>query len=133
MTKLTREWVDKAENDLRAAQALHGADDHGHEVICFHCQQCAEKYVKAVLQEASVAIPRTHDLEELSLLVLPHHAEVRRFRRGLVLLSQFAVETRYPNHHVRKRQAVAALRWAERVRAACRALLGVRPRRKKSP
>ena len=46
-------------------------------------------------------------------------------RRGLLFLSDFAVDTRYPGSNASKRQAVAALRWAERVRTPARALLGM--------
>jgi hypothetical protein len=42
-----------------------------------------------------------------------------------VFLKQFAVEFRYPGKNATKRQATAALRWAERIRAACRGLLGL--------
>ena len=39
--------------------------------------------------------------------------------------AQFAVETRYPMEWASKRQAQAALRWAGKVREACRGLLGL--------
>jgi hypothetical protein len=61
---------------------------------------------------------------------------LRAFRRGLIFLTDFAAEYRYPGENANKRQAQAAWRWAERVRTACRTLLGIRarrPRRKKSP
>ena len=45
------------------------------------------------------------------------------------LLTQFAVDTRYPGENASKRQAEAALRWAGRVRTKARAILGIRPRR----
>ena len=46
-----------------------------------------------------------------------------------MFLTDFAVEYRYPGDNASKRQAQAALRWAGRVRDACRALLGIRARR----
>jgi HEPN domain-containing protein len=105
-------------------------------VVCFHCQQCAEKYLKGVLEELALAIPKTHDLDNLLTLLLPHHSSLRSLRRGLVFLTDFAVDTRYPGNNASKRQAASALRWTDRVRATVRALLGIRPRgkrRKKSP
>jgi HEPN domain-containing protein len=103
--------------------------------VCFHCQQCAEKYLKALLQEFGLAIPRVHNLDDLLNLLLPLQSTLRRFRRGLVFLTDFAVDIRYPGRSASKRQAASALRWAGQVRDACRALLGVRPprRRRKSP
>ena len=37
------------------------------------------------------------------------------------------VDTRYPGKSATKRQAAAALRWAAKVRDACRKELGLRP------
>jgi len=43
----------------------------------------------------------------------------------MLFLSNFAVETRYPGDNATKRQAIAALRWAGRVRAEARVILGI--------
>jgi HEPN domain-containing protein len=106
-----------------------------HDSVCFHCQQPAEKYLKAILEELGRSVPRTHNLDDVLSLLLPYPAS-RSLRRGLIFLTPFAVETRYPEDSASKRQAVAAWRWSERVRTACRGLLGIRPRqarRKKWP
>jgi len=71
MNPLTLEWEQKAEGDSAAAQWLQQAANPIHDAICFHAQQCIEKYLKAWLQEASIPFPRTHDLEELLDLILP--------------------------------------------------------------
>jgi HEPN domain-containing protein len=42
-----------------------------HDHACFHCQQSAEKYLKARLEEAGIMSPRTHDLKNLLPLLLP--------------------------------------------------------------
>lgn len=104
--------------------------------MCFHCQQCAEKYLKALLEELALTIPKMHDLDHLLTLLLGHHSSLRSLRRGLIFLTDFAVDTRYPGNNASKRQATSALRWAGRVRTAARDLLGIRarrPRRGKSP
>jgi len=104
-----------------------------HDGVCFHCQQCAEKYLKALLNDCGLAIPRIHNLDDLLSLLLLHYPKLRSLRRGLIFLTDFAVDFRYPGDNASKRQATAALRWAEQIRSACRALLGIRPQRKKSP
>ena len=103
--------------------------------MCFCCQQCAEKYLKAVLVERGRSVPRTHNLEDLLVLLLSDYPHLSTLRRGLKFLIQFAVEARYPGFRATKPQAAAALRWARRVADACRLLLSVssRPRRRKSP
>jgi HEPN domain-containing protein len=133
MKRTTREWVRKAEADLRAESKLERGRDSLHDQSCFCSQQCAEKYLKALMEEVGLTIPHTHILRNLLDLVRPHYPVLRPFRRGLVFLTRFAVGTRYPGETASKRQAVAALRWAGRVREAARSLLGIRPRRKKSP
>ena len=97
-----------------------------HDEQCFHCQQSAEKYRKALLAELSLPVPKTHVLKNLLALLLPHHPSLAGLRRGCTFLTRFAVETRYPGDHANKRQAASALRWADRVRGECRHLLGLR-------
>jgi HEPN domain-containing protein len=56
MKPSTREWTKKAEGDYRAAMALARQRKVPlHDQVCFHCQQCSEKYLKAVLEEAGFA------------------------------------------------------------------------------
>lgn len=101
-----------------------------HDGVCFHCQQCAEKYLKGLMEEMGLSVPKTHDLEGLLTALATHHPTLRPLRRGLLFLTDFAVDTRYPGKNASKRQAVAALRWASRVRTPARALLGIRNRRR---
>jgi HEPN domain-containing protein len=135
MKKLTREWVKKAEADHAAATALARARGPLTDVICFHCQQSAEKYLKALLQELGLPIDYTHDLTELLLDLLPSHPSLKALGRGSGFLSNFAVDVRYPGKTASKRQVTAALRWEDRVRTAARDLLGLKPPkgRKKTP
>ena len=66
MTPLAHEWVDKAEGDLATATRELGATDRpNYDAVCVHAQQCAEKYLKAILQEKRIRFPRTHDLVDL--------------------------------------------------------------------
>src|SRR5476651_1854000 len=99
MKKNTKEWVRKAEKDLLAAKELAGADCPFHDQICNFCQQSAEKYLKGFLVEIAVAFKRTHDLEEILDLALPHDKSLAGLRRGLVFLTDFAVDYRYPGEN----------------------------------
>jgi HEPN domain-containing protein len=40
-----------------------------YDLATFCCQQCAEKYLKAIIEETAGAIPKTHSLEKLLQLV----------------------------------------------------------------
>lgn len=126
MTPKTAQWVRKAESDLEVARQLAAGRPLHADETCFHCQQSAEKYLKALLQELGLVVPRIHDLDDLLNLLLAHDATLRRLRRGLLFLSQFAVDYRYPGQNATRRQAKAAVRWAERVRVELRARLGLK-------
>ena len=96
-----------------------------HDGVCFHCQQCVEKYLKGLLEDLALPVPKTHTLVLLLAVLVPQYPELKSFRRGLVFLTPFAVETRYPGDDATKRQAIAALRWAAKVRKTARELLGI--------
>jgi HEPN domain-containing protein len=66
MNLLTAEWVAKAEAEYEGAAALKRRQNPLHDLVCFLCQQSAEKYLKAILQEAGVAFPKTRVVAEIS-------------------------------------------------------------------
>jgi HEPN domain-containing protein len=125
MKRLTKEWVRKAEADLAVVARIRRADPPLRDETCFHCQQAAEKYLKALLQEAVPAVPRTHNLLELLNLLLPHDATLKGLQRGLRSLRRYAVDYRYPGFRANSRQAQAAIRHAERIRVEFRKRLGL--------
>lgn len=125
MKRETGKWVRKAEDDCQGAQQLAARKPPLRDLACFHCQQAAEKYLKALLQENGAAIPKIHDLEDILELVLPHDATLSPLRRILQSLSQYAVDYRYPDIQANTRQMTAALRHTDRVRGEVRRRLGL--------
>lgn len=51
MKQRTIEWIEKAEGDISIAMREMAASEPVWDGICFHAQQCAEKYLKALLEE----------------------------------------------------------------------------------
>ena len=127
MKRHTAQWVLKAEEDMEGARSLAALAKPKRDATCFHCQQSAEKYLKALQQELGLVVPRTHDLESLLDLLVPHDATLAPLRRGLQSLTGYAVEFRYPGARATTRRMQAALRQAERVRRELRARLGLPP------
>ena len=84
MNKLTREWVRKAEEDLALAALARPSSYPIHDGACFHCQQGAEKYLKALAQELGLRVRRTHDLLKLLGDVQPHHQLCVPYVEGLI-------------------------------------------------
>jgi len=71
MKPITSEWIAKAEGDFATLERECQVDDlANYDGICFHAQQCVEKYVKARLCEAGVEFAKTHDLVALLEAVL---------------------------------------------------------------
>lgn len=72
MQQLTEEWIAKAEGDFATARReLAATNLPNYDAVCFHAQQCAEKYLKAFLQESGIAFPKIHDLAALLTSALP--------------------------------------------------------------
>lgn len=57
-----RLWMRKAENDLLAADNNLASRHIPCDVVCFHCQQAAEKLLKGLLLSLGAQPLRTHDL-----------------------------------------------------------------------
>jgi HEPN domain-containing protein len=51
MKRETAKWAQKAERDWEVAHKLAAEKPPPRDIVCFHCQQAAEKYLKALLQE----------------------------------------------------------------------------------
>lgn len=120
-----RRWVEKAEHDLKNAEYVLGLEEEcPTDTVCFHCQQCAEKYLKAFLVHREIAFPRTHDLVVL-LNLATQAGEVSLRVEKLQPLNRYSVETRYPGDWdaIEIEEARAALEMASAVREAIRTLL----------
>ena len=123
--RLARGWAAKADEDLLVAEhLLRMRRNCPFGIAAFHCQQAAEKYIKAVLTWRSVQFPRSHDLPELLTLV-PRDAGLQVTKDGLSLLNRYSVEVRYPGdwEPVTRAEARDALEIAMRVRDAVMAIL----------
>ena len=97
MMPITLEWINKAEGDFAMMEREGRARKRpNYDGICFHAQQCAEKYLKARLSEATIDFGKTHDLPALLDLIVSREPLWEAFRRDLAYLSDFAVAFRYP-------------------------------------
>lgn len=115
---VAREWIAKAENDLKnAAHTLKLGADGPTDTICFHAQQCVEKYLKAFLVALEIAFPKRHDIENLVDL-MPKHARVSLTVEQQRRLTDYATVTRYPGPYkpVTLSEAKEAVKLARRVR-----------------
>jgi HEPN domain-containing protein len=117
MKRLTAEWVQKAEDDFVVAQKMYRARKRPvYDAVCFHTQQCAEKYLKAFLQENDRDIPKIHKLLDLLKLCKEVDASLEILVSDLMELERFSVNVRYPGVSAEKNEAKIALKAAKAVR-----------------
>jgi HEPN domain-containing protein len=126
MNPLTQEWLDAAEEDLNAAQVLLA---HGGlcGTVCFHCQQAAEKFLKAFLQEQGVTPPRMHDLPQLLAQCETHSPTLNVLRQAAQRLDIYYLPPRYPpvRPTLTGQEAQEAVTLAEQVRDTIKNALGI--------
>ena len=121
------DWVEKAEGNYISALALT-KERHKSvtDVICNQCQQCAKKYLKALLVRHGIEFPKTHDLDELEDLVIGTDPDVRLIDKFLIVLNPYGIDIRYPGVQATAEEAKEAIRAMKEVRKYARAKLGLK-------
>lgn len=126
MKPIAAEWVAKAEGDFAMLEReCRARKNPNYDGICFHCQQCAEKYLKARICEADISFSKIHDLVALLEQVLCVEPKWETFREDLAYLSDFAVTFRYPGESADSESALDAQRRCRLFRNAARSALGL--------
>jgi len=119
-----QQWLELANNDLNLA-IFSSANmwPTPYEIICFHCQQAVEKYLKWFLVLNDIEPPKIHDLEELEKLCETIEPQFSVIYEKCSVLSGFAVQSRYPNEiRLEKQDMDRALDYAKSIRDFIQAL-----------
>lgn len=127
-----------SENDLRrdvAAWVRNAEQDRGIALsidrtlyangVCFHCQQCVEKYLKAMLVAHDHVPKRIHDLVVLGTEGADYASEIAELYDDLRALTGFAVIVRYPEWEAGVEEAEEAIEAMRGARAVLRQALGL--------
>jgi HEPN domain-containing protein len=123
----TKEWIAKAEGDFHdVLRGLRARRHPNYDGVCFHAEQCIEKYLKARLVEAGKSFPKTHDLSKILDIAIPLEPLWETWRADLDLLTSFAVEYRYPGESARREDALRAREICRRLRTGVRESLAMR-------
>ena len=94
---VVRRWLKKAENDLKVVEYLLEAEDSPLDIVCFHCQQAVEKFLKAYLTWVDIRVKKTHDLENILNLCIEEENEFKDLDKDKISqLTLYAVTVRYP-------------------------------------
>lgn len=93
-----KNWLIKADNDIKIIEheLMLPESERVNDAICFHCQQAAEKYLKALLIFNESDVPKTHNIEYLQSLLKERHPDISEIE--VRDLSLFGVDIRYPDN-----------------------------------
>lgn len=117
-----RAWLEKAGNDLRAAEVDLQAEPPLLDDALFHCQQAVEKTLKAFLTWHDRPFRKTHNLVELGMQCVEIDPSPEPLLRRAGALSEYAWRYRYPGdvEEPTRNEATSALRLAQEIMEAVR-------------
>ena len=84
-----------AQKDLRSAKILFD-NDADNEIVCFHCQQTLEKYLKGYIIAMTGELQEGHNLLKLCKKAMFHDNKFNEFLKDMAFVNVFYIETRYP-------------------------------------
>jgi HEPN domain-containing protein len=122
-----REWIEYAEHDYLAAKTLSELPKMPLEIVAYHCQQLAEKYLKATLIQYQLPIPHVHDLARLNLSASGFIADMDALQPICERLTPFGTATRYPGGSmvIEPEHIPLVISWAEEIRRVVRTHFGL--------
>jgi HEPN domain-containing protein len=120
------DWANYAEQDWEAAKLLPKRAKPLTISVCFHAQQSAEKYLKALLIAKEVDFPKTHDLSSLNMLCNQAGILTRFSPAKLTILADHAVASRYPGNEPTFEDVKESIEIAKSIRKFARLFLGIK-------
>jgi HEPN domain-containing protein len=91
------EWIQIADDDLYSAQMLDKLVRKPYEIICYHCAQAVEKYLKGYLTYYDIIPQKTHNLLILLELCVEKDSCFENIKTECGILNRYANEIRYPH------------------------------------
>jgi HEPN domain-containing protein len=116
--EIAAEWFRFADMDLETAEYIQGKRPQPHEIICYLCQQSAEKNLKGYLIYKGVAEPpRIHKLDILCELCSEQDEGFAEIKRACGALNRYGIQPRYPNElGITENDTRKALEYARQIR-----------------
>ncbi len=116
MKGVIEEWLNKAESDLEVCRELLNRKRFA-DIVAFHAQQAAEKYLKALWEFFDMNVVKVHDLYFLKEGLISKTMGINELRDDdLYFLTEFAVDFRYPGESATVKEVRKAYKIALKVR-----------------
>ena len=117
-SKYIYEWFRYGDTDLKYAE--HGLSMHPqpYELICYHCQQSGEKYLKGYLYYRGFdEVPKIHSLDKLCAMCSEHDISFDEITKQCATLTEYGVQPRYPDEiYIDEGLMKKALKYAKHIR-----------------
>jgi HEPN domain-containing protein len=118
-SELVKTWLIKARNDLGSANRLANGSETYYDTAIYHCQQAAEKALKAFLVHHDIEFEKIHNLNVLVDLCIEIDSEFNDYLDAAAILTPYATSYRYPNElfelEPEETQIEEALKLAEQI------------------
>ena len=98
-TEEVKEWMTIADCDFDSAKILNEAARRYYEIICYHCAQATEKYLKAYLVYNDIMPEKNHDLIHLNRYCVNIDSIFQSINTICGFLNRFANDIRYPHKY----------------------------------
>lgn len=130
MKQDTVEWVRFAEESFSVADFLVKTRTRRslNNIICFHSQQCVERYIKGRLAEGGANSRKNSNLINLFNKSLGLEPSWTRFLDSVTALKSYTADFLYPGHVTTREDARAAVKICRAFRKEARVALGLAPK-----
>ena len=112
-----KEWFLIADDDFYSAQILNEQVRKLYEIICYHCAQAVEKYLKGYIVYQNEIPEKTHNLTYLGRICIDKDSDFNNVKFEFDFLNRFASDIRYPNkYEVNENDVNFAISAVEKIR-----------------
>jgi HEPN domain-containing protein len=112
-----REWLRLADDDLDSARILNKSTRKHYAIICYHCAQSIEKYLKGFLVWNDIIPVKTHNLTYLNRACAEKDGIFENIKTECDILNRYSHDTRYPHkYEIYESDVRYAINAVERVR-----------------
>jgi len=95
MKERVKEWIERGERDLAAAELLFDKSEY-FDVVLFHLHQAVEKFLKGFLIHSGWRLKKIHDLETLITEAIDFDGAFEKYLDLARKLTAFYYQERYP-------------------------------------
>jgi HEPN domain-containing protein len=111
------EWIQLADDDFDSAKTLNESIRKHYEIICYHCAQSIEKYLKGYLVWNDIIPEKTHNLTYLNRICVEKDKIFENIKTECDILNRYSNDIRYPHkYEINENDVNYAINAVEKIR-----------------